>query len=88
MRCRKDNEIKYSFIPVTIALYNDTAGVSTRKRDVRYYEDYLRLVKEYFPFWIFALVFLRQKAVILLSRMGLAKYVEKLFLKYDGNPLK
>ncbi len=88
MRCRKDNETKYSFIPVTVALYNDAAGVSTIRRDVRFYEDYIRLVKKYFPFWIFALLFVRQKIVDLLNRMGLAKYVEKIFLKYDGNPLK
>lgn len=88
MKCRMDNEINYSFIPVTVALYNDTAGVSTRKKDVRFYEDYICLVKKHFPFWVFALLWIRQKAVTVLNRIGLAKYVEKIFLKYDGNPLK
>jgi glycosyltransferase involved in cell wall biosynthesis len=88
MRCRKDTRIKFFFIPVTIALYNDTTGISTTTRDTAFYEDYVSLAKKYFPFWVYAWLLIERSAVTILKRIGLAKYVEKVFLRYSRNPLK
>ncbi|MEI6563396.1 MAG: glycosyltransferase family 2 protein [bacterium] len=49
MRCFRDPEISFEYLPVTIAVYNDATGASTLMRDITLEADYIPLLWRHFP---------------------------------------
>jgi glycosyltransferase involved in cell wall biosynthesis len=49
LRCYCDKNISYAYIPILIAIYEDTSGLSTLRLDMRFEEDFLGILKQNFP---------------------------------------
>lgn len=52
MRCFADPTLRFEYLPVLVARYNDLDGASTRSRDLALERDYPRLLRAHFPLWI------------------------------------
>lgn len=49
MRCFADPELRFQYLPVLVARYNDLDGASSRGRDLALEADYPRLLRAHFP---------------------------------------
>jgi len=49
MRCLSDPELRFEYLPLVVARYNDSDGASTRNRDLALEADYPRLLWRHFP---------------------------------------
>jgi len=49
LRCFCDNRLNYTYIPVLVAIYEDTSGLSTLKLDKGFEEDFQSILKQNFP---------------------------------------
>ena len=49
MRCFSDPALRFDYLPVLVARYNDLTGSSTRQRDLALEADYPRLLWRHFP---------------------------------------
>lgn len=60
MRCFRDPEFRFKYLPLTIANYNDATGASTTTRDLAMEADYPSLLWRHFPgptaLWLTTLV--------------------------------
>jgi glycosyltransferase involved in cell wall biosynthesis len=54
MRCFSDQEFRFQFIPIQVAVYNDMHGLSSLGRDIALEQDYVVLMWRHFP-WPIAL---------------------------------
>lgn len=59
MRCYADAELNFIYIPLTIAIFNDSGGISQDREDASFQADKMMLVKRYFPFYVFLIASLR-----------------------------
>lgn len=48
MQCHSDPDVSLHYIPVLVAVFNDSDGLSSRNPDTAFNNDYLRLVKTHF----------------------------------------
>lgn len=48
MACWSDPNVEFRYLPLVIADYNDSDGISARAMDWEFYDDYGRLLKEHF----------------------------------------
>lgn len=51
MRCFSDPGLRFEYLPVVVADYEDRRGRSSTQRDHAFERDYLRLVWRHFPAW-------------------------------------
>ncbi len=49
MRCFRDPNLQFEYLPLTISNYNDATGASTLTRDLAFEADYLALLWRHFP---------------------------------------
>jgi hypothetical protein len=47
--CYNDKRFKFQYLPILVAIYEDTSGYSTLKLDKKYLDDHLKIIKENFP---------------------------------------
>ncbi len=73
LRCFINAEIKFEYIPATIAVYSDEGGISATQVDVTFEKDKLLLIKSAFPFWIYVLIFMRSFVLRILTSLKLQK---------------
>ena len=52
MACWKDPRVRFEYVPLVVADFNDCGGVSSVRRDLAIERDYVPLLKRYFPAWI------------------------------------
>ena len=73
LRCFADIDIKFQYIPLTIAIFSDEGGLSASQCDVSFDKDKLSLIKNTFPFWIYPLILIRSFILKILARLKLQK---------------
>ncbi len=73
MRCFADSDIKFQFIPVSIAIFSDKYGLSPTQGDIAFENDKLSLIKVLFPFRIYILIFIRSFFLRILNLLRLQK---------------
>lgn len=71
LRCFADGDIKFEYIPATIAVFSDEGGISARLVDVTFEKDKLLLIKDVFPFWIYPSILIRSFVLKILARLKL-----------------
>ncbi len=71
LRCFIDAEIKFEYIPASIAVFADEGGISATQVDLTFEKDKLLLIKSAFPFWIYTVILIRSFLLKLLARLGL-----------------
>lgn len=52
MACWQHPAFRFQHVPMIVADYNDTTGISSRSRDLAIEKDYVRLLNRFFPCWI------------------------------------
>jgi len=73
LRCFIDVDIKFEYMPVTIAVFSDEGGLSATQLDVAFEKDKLSLIKDAFPFWIYTSILIRSFVLKILVRLRLQK---------------
>ncbi len=73
LRCFADADIKFQYMPVTIAIFSDEGGLSPTQLDVAFEKDKLSLIKNAFPFWIYTLILVRSFLLKILAQLRLQK---------------
>jgi len=58
MLCYGDKDLSFKYIPLTICIYEGN-GLSDNNPDISFYRDKPKLIKENFPFWVYAYTRLR-----------------------------
>ncbi|WP_205747260.1 glycosyltransferase family 2 protein [Desulfopila sp. IMCC35006] len=59
MRCYADRDLRFEYVPLTIAIYNDVGGLSQSKDDASFITNKMSLIKRYFPYYVFYIVSVR-----------------------------
>jgi glycosyltransferase involved in cell wall biosynthesis len=75
IRCFCDKSLRYFYLPILIAVYEDTAGLSTLSLDKRFEEDFLGMLKQNFPYLRYYEYLLRTK-LKLFERRFLRKIIK------------
>lgn len=75
LRCFSDINIKFQYIPLSIAVFSDRDGVSPTKGDSKFESDKILLIKAIFPFWIYVIVSIRTFLLMILKRIKLQKTI-------------
>jgi glycosyltransferase involved in cell wall biosynthesis len=79
LKCFGDADIKFKYIPVTIAIFSDEGGISRTRGDVSFEKAKLSIIKGIFPFWIYILIFMRSFFVKILAQLRLQKASIKIY---------
>lgn len=59
MQCCGDHSVRFSYLPVLVALYNDIGGKSSKGFDVEFERDHSALVRANFPWYLYLIFMLR-----------------------------
>ena len=78
MRCFGDPDIRFEYIPETVARFQDNEGISQMRQDAIFDQEKLLLVKKNFPAVIYYVVVIRTVLMDLLKRAGLYEVVWKI----------
>ncbi len=84
MRCYADPALCFLYIPMTIATFNDNGGLSNIWKDVYFQLDKLRLIRRYFPYYVYVISVIRSfilKGLTVLKIDKIAVSVYHLYLR-------
>jgi len=73
LRCFADSDIKFEYVPVSIAIFWDEGGVSPTQVDTVFEKDKLALIKNKFPLWIYLLIVIRLFLLTTLNKLRFEK---------------
>jgi glycosyltransferase involved in cell wall biosynthesis len=59
IRCYADNDLRFVYVPLTIAVFHDCGGLSQCKEDTRFLTDKMSMIKRYFPYYVFCIASVR-----------------------------
>jgi len=62
LRCYADDKLRFEYIPVDIARYNDVTGVSATAKDQQFIRDQARIIRECLPLGCYAWYCAKQSA--------------------------
>ena len=79
LRCFVDPSIKFQYLPITIAYFNDEGGLSATQIDIAFEKDKLKLLKEGVPFGIYLLIFVRLFLLKILSVLKFKNMVTTIY---------
>ena len=71
MRCFGDPDIRFEYIPETVARFQDSKGISQMRPDTKFNQEKLLLVKKNFPAAVYYAVAIRTFMMSLLKHAGL-----------------
>lgn len=79
MRLFSHPDILFEYIPVIVATFNDSEGLSPNQIDREFEADRLRLIKKYFQFKVYVFASCRCGLIRLLDVVGMKKMVMKAY---------
>jgi hypothetical protein len=78
IRCFNDPDLRFKYLPVLVAAFNDETGFSKSNVDTRFEKEKDALLKRYFPRRSYLLYRLRKGAVDFFERLGVKKRIIRL----------
>lgn len=84
IRCYADRDLRFVYVPLTIAVFNDCGGLSQSKEDASFLTDKLSLIKRYLPYYVFCIASIRFvliKTLIFLKVDTLAMSIHHFYLR-------
>lgn len=73
MRCFSDSNFSFSYIPVTVAVFNDSGGLSQSKKDISFQTNKMALIKKHFPYYIYVIGIVRSLLIDILTVLKIDK---------------
>lgn len=81
IRCFFDRASRFDYIPVVIAHYNDSDGLSCNERDEEFEKDKLKIVRNYFSNSIYKRIWFRTMLINILTSLSLDEVILRLYRK-------
>lgn len=78
IRCFNDPDLRFQYLPVLVAAFNDETGFSKSNADTRFEGEKNALLKRFFPWHSYLLYRLRKGFVDFLDRLGIKKRLIRL----------
>lgn len=73
MRCFADSIFSFSYIPVTVAIFNDNGGLSQSKKDISFHANKMELIKKHFPYYVYVIGIMRSFLINILTAFRIDK---------------
>lgn len=81
MRLFCKSSYRFMYIPVLVAVYNDTDGVSSQAQDPALQADKIKLIRSCFPPRLYALFMLRRVCAIITNLLGIKQLIKGILCK-------
>ena len=84
LRCYSDCDLRFVYVPLTVAVFNDYGGLSKSKNDEGFLTDKMSLIKRNFPYYVFCIAsvrFVLIKMLVFLKVDKLAMSIHHYYLR-------